>query len=248
MMKFARGLRERIRNAWVHIAIVLTLSFMCHGFIQAVSKSTAGLGSAEAASWVQAITSFMAILAAVLIATHQTKAAENQRRAVEAAEVQALLDMLQVEMAANFAALSAHAGPMLEANAEGGAFCGEYPVPDNAGPIFTALIPKIGAVQPAELRRQIVRAASGCEALVIQFKYNNKLVNQWRALRQTAQRTDNVLDHQDVAEAFAALRMFGVGMSEQWLVVKSEMTAALEALSSRRIEHSQSSDSENSLG
>ncbi|NBV16806.1 MAG: hypothetical protein EBS11_09545 [Janthinobacterium sp.] len=138
-----------------------------------------------------------------------------------------MLGLLEIELLMNLEAIQKNAGPILEANQQNGAFLNEYPVPANPVEIFSALLPKIGAVQPAELRAQIVRASHACSGLAMNFSCNNRLAIAWNQLNVQARRTQNTEDVRAEADARQELESYGPSLRSQWLLTKEEIGKTL---------------------
>ncbi|MDN2710630.1 hypothetical protein O0880_14490 [Janthinobacterium sp. SUN118] len=186
--------------------------------------------SNNAPAWVQAVGSIVAIFTAIWIPWHQQRLAAQSAERTATNEMRALLELLELELLMNFEALQTTVGPMLEADEQNGAFLAEYPVPANPVEIFNALLPKIGIVQPAELRTQIVRASNACGGLAMNFSYNNRLASAWNQLNMQARRTQSPEDLHAVADARRELESYGPLLRSQWLLAKGEIGKTLSQL------------------
>jgi hypothetical protein len=208
------------RRGWkYHVAGVL-LAFICIaifcvmiiGLMTAVRADGKGLGSSDAAGWMQAIGAFVAVGAAILVFYLQNMVTERQAAKHEAEELKGLLQSLRSEL--DVVSANAHmlvGEQIIVTSPFSGVFL-YYPVPERPFEVYYGLIPKLGAVRDDALRARIVEVYAMAASFVATIRYNNDAIRAWENADLRHRRSSTTADLEAARRAHAAVVQYGDGV------------------------------------
>ena len=161
----------------VAILALLVLLFMFCGLGAAIYDK--GFPSSETAGWMQAIGSFVAIGAAILVAYLQALTQDQQAAKRDQEELDGMLDCLlcELELVKKNALLTIDEA--IRATNTGQPVCLHYPVSERPLRIYEGFIPKLGIIGDKTLRVTIVEAYTYAASFVYTIRYNNELFGRW---------------------------------------------------------------------
>lgn len=195
--------------------------------------------SAEAAGWVQAGGSLLALAIAIGIAYFQHSSAELKAQADEVALARKVLVSISDELTVRWEQYAEVVGSKVAEAKEEGFVKGFWLLPDHPFPVFEGLRAHLPLIQSVELRRHIIRTYALFEGLVLTINTNSEMARQYHHVSAA----HFVHDDWPSAEAVKLAKMVLVDYYEA--VCTSEDTArkAVENLiESIRIELARTSD------
>lgn len=135
--------------------------------------------SGDVASWVQAVGSIAAIVAAVLIASDQHRKSEARAIADTQTEVHNFLAGVREELCASMAAYMLQAGTALEQVPAGHPVQLWWLAPPEPFKVYNATVGLIGRVRDDELRRQIISTFVVVGGLLLTWTTHNRLFDEF---------------------------------------------------------------------
>lgn len=187
--------------------------------------------SAEAwAAWVQAVGSIGAILVAVWVSHHQHEKQRERERDHEREEVRRMLCCLRGELEAAVASVERNVGKHMLPNPSSTAFNMTYPLGENSFPIFHAFVPKLGLISDPQLREEVIGTYSRAHSLVMTFKYNNELIDDFETKKGASQRSGEVLDKEIASQAWNRLERYGAGLCDSYFEAVDSIEALIDRL------------------
>lgn len=232
-MTIKKTRRYQIAATIIALLILVVFIFMAVGLSKAIYSPGKGLGSSDAAGWVQAIGAFVSIGAAVLVFHLQNDAMQRHAEQRDAAEVDGILACLLSEIDTQSRNAAIRVGGLIEAtDPDTGVFI-HYPVPEEPFKIYYALIPKLGAITDPALRVQIVETYSMAASFVATIRYNNKAVEYWKQAAARYRRTQLEADQAEMSDAYQAVVQYGNGVRSSWGLTYSMARDLVDALRNR---------------
>jgi hypothetical protein len=209
-------------------AVLVVSAILGTGVYQFVCWSQ--LSRSDWAAWVQAVGSIGAILAAVWVSynQHEKQMEVAKQRVTE--EILGMLYSLRSEIETSIQSIQDNIGVLLSQPAATPAFRTTYPVSDNPFAIYSGLIPKLGMIPDHNIRNQIVLCYTKAQSLVLTFRYNNQLVDEYEAAEDAAKKTGHPHDNLRVSQAIKRLDDYGASLRRSYAEVISDAKALLNVL------------------
>lgn len=194
---------RREASEWlIAVAIIAVISFMAVALTKAICEK--GLESSEAASWMQAIGSFVAICIAIWVPTWQHEQTRRQAMESEANQVQHLLRSLLDEMVVVSANFGKRNGKLLLDTPDGDGFYFIIPLIDHPFPIYEASVGRLGQIPSDVLRKRVITGYGHAMGFVSSVRFNNLLVQRFEhAYYLASVNSDQV--HQDFVDMHRAM-------------------------------------------
>jgi len=206
---------------------------MVVGLYAAICAPGKGLGSSDAAGWMQAIGAFVSIGAAVLVFHLQNSATQRHAEQRDKAEAEGILACLLSEIDTQSRNAAIRVGVLIEATAPGTGVFLYYPVPEEPFKIYYALIPKLGMIPDPALRAHIVETYSMAASFIATIRYNNKAVEHWEQATARHRRTQLQMDQAELEGAYQAVVQYGDGVRTSWGLAYSMARDLVDALRNR---------------
>lgn len=135
--------------------------------------------SAEAAGWVQAGGSLLALAIAIGIAYFQHRSTELKARADEDALARKVLVSISDELTVRWQQYTEVVGSEVAKAEKQGYMSGFWLLPDYPFPVFEGLRSHLPLIQSADLRREIIRTYALFEGLVLTINTNSDMARQY---------------------------------------------------------------------
>ena len=210
----------------VAVVSALVLIFMLCGLGAAIYCK--GFSSSETAGWMQAIGSFVAIGAAILVAYLQSVTQDQQAAKRDQDEVEGMLDCLSCEMQM----IRRNTAILLDEHIIGSTQGVEivYPVPPEPFKIYDRFIPKLGMIKDEALRNQIVETYTYAASFVATIRQNNAMFEAWQKAVIVFRKTNSDVDKREVDLAYASLSFYGDGVRNIYSETVGRMEAMIDTL------------------
>ena len=210
----------------VAVVSALVLIFMLYGLGAAIYCK--GFPSSETAGWMQAIGSFVAIGAAILVAYLQSITQDQQAAKRDKDEVEGMLDCLSCELQM----IRRNAAILLDEHIIGSTQGVEivYPVPPEPFKIYDRFIPKLGMIKEEALRNQIVETYTYAASFVATIRQNNVMFEAWQKAVIVFRKTNSDVDKREVDLAYASLSAYGDGVRNVYNETVARMEAMIDTL------------------
>lgn len=128
-------------------------------------------------SWIQAVGSIAAILAAVWVSSDQVEQQRQREAERESAEIASILSILNAEVETSLKYIEREISPVLADTKVGNPIKYTFRMPEYPFPIFDALIPKLGIIPSPALQRQIIHAFAQAKSSAITIQVHNDLAD-----------------------------------------------------------------------
>lgn len=218
---------------WIAGGLALALlAYMVYGL--AVAIQCKGIASSEAAGWMQAIGSFVAIGAAILVAYLQAFTQDQQAAKRDQQELAGMLDCLlcELELVKKNALLTIDAE--IRATNDGQPVCLHYPVSESPFRIYEGFIQKLGIIGNKSLRVTIVEAYTYAASFVYTIRYNNELFGRWETQDKLHRSVGADAYKNAAAIAMVDLQGYGDGVRNVYFLAIDSIDRAILALRNLR--------------
>jgi hypothetical protein len=157
------------------IAMIVSIGAPLYGAIFALISK--GFDSADAASWVQAAGSVIAIWAAVGVAYWQHKATLRKAERDDFIEIRGMLRSIKDEVALNLADFQSRNAKALMEGSTDQMYDAHILMPDRSFPIYEAVVGRIGKIENDELRSLIIQCYGLGTSFIQSIKTNNRIID-----------------------------------------------------------------------
>lgn len=196
--------RKEAREWVVAVAMVALGVFMFLALIKVLQDPKKGLASSEAAGWMQAIGSVLAIGIAIWVPYWQQEQARRQAAEAEANQVQQLLRSLLDEMLVVSANFEKRNGKLLLETPDGDGFYYIIPLIDHPFPIYEASVGRLGEIPSDALRKRVITGYGHAMGFVSSVRFNNSLIQRFeQAFYLASVNSDQA--HQDFVDMHRAM-------------------------------------------
>ncbi|MFC7514583.1 hypothetical protein ACFQUU_06165 [Herbaspirillum sp. GCM10030257] len=210
---FQRGAEFIVISTVISLCVIVLLKLL--------SFESKIIWSEEAAGWVQAIGSILAIGVAIWVSHDQHVKQQGREQARETYEVSGILFSLRGELESSLAGIKRNIGTLIEVS-PGPEFNVTYPLPEDPFVIYAGLIPKLGMIPDHVLRTQIIETYAKAKSLVLTFIFNNQLVEEHALAKQRAENTKQPEDIQAQDKAWNHLKTYGITLRSSYRSAMSD--------------------------
>lgn len=184
-------------------------------------------------SWVQAVGSVSAIVAAIFVSSDQAEQQRQRDLVNQREEMDGVLRCLRVEVKTTLLYIQTQVGEAIVGVPRGEPIRVVFPLPEYPFPIFDGLIPKLGGIHNAQLQEQIIFTFTLAKSLAMTAGAHNSLVE---ALAIAEARFTDTLQFdagQEASRALEALIRYGASLRQSFHAAHAELdslhTALIEA-------------------
>lgn len=167
-------MRKKI-GAWMMAFGVVAVGILLFGGFFA-SLEEGGWASGNAASWAQAISSVIAILAAVGIMVAQHREVKRVKQRDDARQQLRLLTSIRTEVRALYARYTAHAGKVVASAQKGQVFHHHYRFVPNQFCVFDSHVGQFGIIESDEIREMLIAGYGVFNNLVFVIEMNTDVI------------------------------------------------------------------------